>query len=77
MNIVLSEMRFKILLVESQGDEKFRKGKSFSFKIKDDWFGRVGLFFSNWNTLTSSLYILKYIKIVVSATLFGLLYFGF
>ena len=41
MNIVLSEMRFRILLVESQSDEKFRKGNSFSFYIEKDWFGGV------------------------------------
>ena len=41
MNIVLNEMRFKIPLVESQVDEKFRKGKSLSFNIKDDWFNGI------------------------------------
>ena len=38
MNILLSEMRFK---VESQSDEKFCEGKGFSSNIKDDWFGGV------------------------------------
>ena len=38
---MLSEMRFGIFLVESQSDEKFGKGKSFSFDIKGDWFGGI------------------------------------
>ena len=38
---MLSEMRFRILLVESQSNEKFGEGKGFSFDIKDDWFSGV------------------------------------
>ena len=36
-----------------------------------------GSFFSSWNILMIVLLILKYIRIVVSATLFGLVDFGF
>ena len=38
---------------------------------------QCGSFFSNWNISTMVLFILEYIKIVVSATLFGLVAFGF
>ena len=41
MNIMFSEMRFRILLVDSQSIENFCKGKCFSFNIKDDRFGGV------------------------------------
>ena len=41
MIIKLSEMGFRIFLVESQSDEKFHKGKCFSFDIKDDWCGGI------------------------------------
>ena len=38
---------------------------------------QCGSFFSNWNISTVELLIFKYIKIVVSATLFGLVDFDF